>query len=82
MDTKVKVVPKAGDEPAPVELIEQAILDLAKGMKVLTSTRLKTETIVTLLHESSKVGKPQVRAILQSLSSLEHQFLKPKPLSK
>jgi len=75
---KPTVVPAPGDEPAAPELIEAAILTLAQGMKALNKTRLKYETIVTLLHANSGVGKPNIRLILNNLSELEDIFLKPK----
>ncbi|HEY4356016.1 MAG TPA: hypothetical protein VGN16_09735 [Acidobacteriaceae bacterium] len=75
---RITILPKPGSDPAPVELIESAIIDLAAGMKKLTATRLKRETIVVLLHEASNVGKPAIRAILNSMDQLEATFLKPK----
>lgn len=75
---RLSVIPAPGDEPAPAEIIERAIIDLAAGMKALDSSRLKRETIVTLLHASSGVGKPHIRLILNNLADLESTFLKPK----
>jgi hypothetical protein len=74
----VKIITAANDEPAPAEIIERAIIDLAAGMKALDSSRLKRETIVTLLHASSGVGKPHIRLILNNLADLESTFLRPK----
>lgn len=74
----VKLIVKEGDEPQPVEIIEQAIMDLAAGMKRLNASRLRREAIVLLLHDASKVGKPDIRAILDSMDRLEDIFLKPR----
>jgi hypothetical protein len=73
----VKVVPKPGQEPGPVEIIEQAIIDISAGMKALNNTRLKHETIVTLLHASSGVAKRDIRMVLAHMSALESTYLKP-----
>lgn len=74
----VKLIVKPGDDPSPVELIEAAIVDLAAGMRALTNSRLKRETIVMLLHDASGVGKPAIRVILNNLDHLEDTFLKPR----
>lgn len=73
----VKLLPKPGTDPQPVEIIETAIIDLAAGMKSLNASRLKYETIVTLLHANSSVPKSSIRLILNNLSDLEAIFLKP-----
>lgn len=75
----VHVRPGDGDEPAPVEIIERAIIDLATGMRRLNDSRLKHETVVLLLSEASGIGKPAVRSVLRSLLTLEEQYLKPRP---
>lgn len=77
--SKPKVVPKPGDEPAAPEIIEAAIIELAAGMKKLNATRLRRETIITLLHDNSKVAKRDIRLVLNNLDDLEGIFLKPKP---
>lgn len=76
----IKIVPAGGDEPLPVEIIEQAIVDIAEGMKKLNSTRLTRKAIVTLLHAScgSGVGKGAIETVLSNLELLEHHWLKPK----
>jgi hypothetical protein len=81
MKSNFKIRPKTGDDPAPAEIIEAAILDLAAGMKRLNSSRLKRETVVTLLHSESGVGKPAIRTILNNLGDMERLFLNPKPLN-
>lgn len=72
----VKII--AADPPVPVEILERAIVDLAAGMKRMTASRLKQEALVALLHDHSKVGKPQIRCVLNCLTELERIFLKPK----
>ena len=74
---KVKVVVAEGDEAQPVEVMEKAITELASGMKRLNASRLKREAIILLLHDASKVGKPDIRKVLDSLDQLEPMYLKP-----
>lgn len=79
---KVNIIVAAGEEPAAPEIIEKAIIDLAAGMAAINRSRLKRETLVTLLHANSSVGKPAIRVILNNLDDLENTFLKPKPVKK
>lgn len=75
---KPKITVNPGDEPQGPEIMEAAIVELAAGMKRLNSTRLKTETIVTLISDVSRVPKTTVRLVLNNLDDLESTFLKPK----
>jgi hypothetical protein len=76
----VNIVPANGDEPLPVEIIEQAIVDIAEGMQKLLSTRLTRKAIVTLLHAScgNSIGKGTIEIVLNNLELMEHHWLKPK----
>jgi hypothetical protein len=74
----VRIVPENPDEPMPVEIIEQAIVDIAAGMKKLNSTRLTRKAIVTLLHASSNVNKGTIEVVLNNLEDLERNWLKSK----
>lgn len=65
-------------EPTQAELLETAIVELAAAMRKLNATRLKRETIVTLLHDNSKLPKRDIRVLLDHLGNLEDVFLKPK----
>lgn len=73
----LKVVPRAGDEPAPLEILERSIIEIAAGMKAIRNLRLKREAIILLLSSASGVGKREVRAVLDSMDHLETIFLKP-----
>lgn len=74
----VKITTPANTPPEPAEVMEKAILDMAAGMRKLNDTRLRRETIVTLLHDNSKVAKRDIRLVLNNLDDLEGIFLKPK----
>lgn len=78
----VKITTAPGIDPVGPEIMERAILDLVAGMKRLESTRLKYETVVTLLHANSGVAKASIRLILNNLTDLEAIFLKPAKAGK
>jgi len=78
---KIKVVPAPDAEPIAVEILEQAIVDIANGMKKIRASRLKREALILLIHDASKVGKPHVRMVLECLDQLEARFLKPKAVA-
>lgn len=62
-------------EVAP-EVIAQAIVDIAKAMKVFSSSRLKMKTIITLIHAESKVPKRDIEIVLNNLEAFEIIWLK------
>lgn len=68
-----------GDDEIPAEVIAQAIVDIAAGMKKLNGTRLTRKAIVTLLHASSGVNKGTIEIVLNNLELLERTWLKPRP---
>jgi hypothetical protein len=65
-------------EPAPIEIMEQAVIDLAEGMKALSRSRISIDAVVTLLHHKTGVTRKDIRLVLDNLSDLEALFLKPK----
>lgn len=62
----------------PIEELEEAILRLSQGMKILTTSRLKPKTIVMLVAKASRVNVTDTAAILAALPLLEYKYLKPK----
>lgn len=75
--SKVKLTVEEGEEAQPIEILQSSILELARGMKVLNSTRLTQESIVTLVAWKSGVGKVEIRDILNTLTDLEKLLFKP-----
>ncbi|CAM9720545.1 unnamed protein product, partial [Phaeothamnion confervicola] len=69
---------KPAGEELPVEILITAIVEVAAAMKKIDRSRLRREALVTLIHDSSKIGKPQIRLVLNNLAELEKLFLKPK----
>jgi hypothetical protein len=78
MSVKKLVVrqPEAPAEQVSAEVMAQAIVDIAKGMKALSASRLKRETIVILVHDQSKIAKGTIRVVLNNLEALEKEYLK------
>lgn len=68
-------------EQNPDEIVERKILateivKLSRGVNTLLASGLNTRAIVCLLHESSGVGKPAIRDVLNGLRDLERDFIK------
>lgn len=72
------------DPPAakvPAEVIATSIVEIAKGMKALSESRLKRDAIVTLLQHSTKLPRRDIIKVLDHLEDLEKTWLKPaKPI--
>ena len=78
-NNKIKTVIKEGEESQPIEILESAIVEIARAFKKVSNTRITRETLVTLIHSSCvNVGKPSIRIVLECLDDLENLFLKPK----
>lgn len=58
------------------EKLGREIRMLSRAVKKMLKCGLKRETIVLLLHNSSGVGKPDVRDILIALENLESTYCK------
>lgn len=78
MKTKISVK-QDPDKPIAAQVIANAIVEIADGMKKLNSTRLSRDAIVTLLHRSCRgVSRENIFTVLLNLESLEHDWLKKK----
>lgn len=77
-----RVVIKQTEPEVPVEILVTAITQVAKGMAALNASRLKRETVVALLHDTSGIAKSTIRIILNNLEALEQTHLKPKPATR
>ncbi len=74
---KIIVTQKPEQEPIPAKIIADSIVEIAKGMKLLNTTRLRRKTIIALLHDNTKMGKRDIEIVLDNLLSLEEDWLKP-----
>ena len=48
---------------------------ISRAFKKMTNSGLKRETLVLLLSDSSGVGKPTIRFILNAMGRLETEYL-------
>lgn len=75
---EIKVSTPEGSDPAPLEIMEQSIIDIARGFKALKATRIREDVIVTVISRKSGVGRGDVERVLAYLHDLERLFLNPK----
>ncbi len=65
------------------EEIAELISDVSEGMRTLLNGSLNERALVVLLHEvcltkgSKRVGKTEIRSVLNGLVSLDEKFLSP-----
>lgn len=72
---KVKVtVQQNPDEVIEKNVLAKAIVDIAKHFNRLSASGLNDRAIVCLIHDSSGIGKPDIRNVLASLKSLAREF--------
>jgi hypothetical protein len=73
--TKVKVEQNP-EEPVERPVLATAIKAISFHMERLVKSGLNERAIVCLVHDYSGVGKPDIRAVLDSLKNLERMFCK------
>ena len=73
MRTKATVT-QDKDEIIERPVLAKAIVEISRSFTKLLSNGLNERAIVCLVHDASGVGKPDVRAVLWSLKSLEKDF--------
>lgn len=61
-----------------MEVMAQAIVDIADAAKRLSVTRLKRDTVIMLIAHSAKTSQRNVRAVLDAMIQLEADYLKPR----
>lgn len=64
------------ESPVSTKVMAQAIVDIGKAMKTLSTSRLKEDTIVLLVSHKTRLPQYQVAAVFDSLQSLEKDWLK------
>ena len=74
---KTNIIKDENEEPVAVEVLESAILDIAKGMKLLTSSRLTKKAAIVLISYQSKIGMRDVEIVLNNLADFEKDWFKP-----
>ncbi len=67
------------ENPIPAEVIEQSIVDVAKGFRKMNSTRLSRKAIVLLVQHAvgvTRINQRQVEDVLDAAESLDTKYLK------
>jgi hypothetical protein len=73
------IITKADIEnPIPVEVMEQSIVDIAAAMKKINATRLTRRAIVVLIQSRVATSQAVINMVLDNLADLEKNFLKPR----
>ncbi len=72
-EVEVKVI-QDPDAPIPVSLLATHIRDVSESFRKAIGTGLTERGLVLLIHDASGVGKPQIRAILNSLPDLKRLY--------
>lgn len=75
MPRSVEIVQDEEKGEVPVEVIAQAILDIGKSMRRISQSRLNRDALITLICADCKLPQYQVKAVLDSLDSLEKTYL-------
>lgn len=77
MSKEIKVL-KNEEQPIAVEVMEQAIIDIAQAMKRISRSRLNRKALVILISKDSGIFQHQVTRVLNSMDLLEKTYLTPK----
>lgn len=75
---QLQIRPADGADAQPVEIIEQAIIDIARSMKELSNSRLTRRAIIVLIQADTRLNKGEIETVLTSLEQMERTWLKPK----
>lgn len=75
---QTKIIPTEEGEPIAVEIMEQAIVDIAAAMKRFEASRLTRRAIVILIQSKTNLNRSDISTVMDSLASLESDWLKPK----
>ncbi len=77
----VKVVD--GENPVTTEIIADAVLAIAQGVRKLRAGRLNDRALVLLIQHATSppMGQREVKAVLAGIDALEAEYLR-KPASK
>lgn len=58
------------DQPVAAEVLASAIVRMDAGVKAALSAGLKKATVVTLVHDQTKIPKRDIAAVLDALTDL------------
>jgi hypothetical protein len=62
------------EAPIAAEVIAKAIIDIDASAKAILTAGLKYETIVTLIHDHSRLSKRDIRLVLNNLADMRQTW--------
>ena len=68
------VVQQEEDQPVPAVVLANAIVSIDESMKKISKSGLTENAIVVLLHDSTKVARRDIIAVLHALDSLRKDY--------
>lgn len=75
-------IKKDPEDPIGVELLERALLDIARGMKLVELSSLTEAAIVTLIKDKTGLTKATISQVLFNYKNLDKIWLKQKEKTK
>jgi hypothetical protein len=78
---KTKII-QDEQKPHAVEIIADAIVEIAKQMRKINSTRLTNDALVTLIARNSNVSRADIVKVFDNLETLEERWLKKPVISR
>lgn len=63
------------EEITPEKLVAM-IQGVSAAMKVISGSKLKTDIIITLIHDKTKISKRDIKLVLEHLDKIESLWLK------
>lgn len=76
MAAKKVIVKHDAEKPVEVEVLAQAIVDIAAAGKRLAASRLNRKAVIVLLAHDTGLGQGTVRTVLEGIESLQATYLK------
>lgn len=64
------------ENPEPIEIIAQSIIDIAEGMKKINESKLNRRALIVLLKDQTGLPGRDINLVLNSLAALKDDFIK------
>lgn len=65
------------EEPVEKKVLAAALLAMSRGVESLLGSGLRLDDLVVLIaRRAPSVGKPDIRAVIQALNELRHEYSK------
>lgn len=65
---------KKSDPPESKEVLAESIVNIGKACEKLHNSGLNEEAIIILLHDKTRIGKKDIKTILDGLRRLESWY--------